>query len=147
MTIYRYGWVAWVWRVLVGGWLGASAFLLVIAVHFGDWWLGAGIILVGVPVVVLPWMLAIRIDRTAEEEIVVTNLFFVRRRISRSALGFPRLRLIAHGAVKTRAPRAWIPVQGGLPIYVDLYGTFPDPVAFRSFWSAPCFSRRRMTPG
>ncbi len=85
----------------------------------------------------LPWMLAIRIDRTAEEEIVVTNLCFVRRRISRSALGCPRLRLIAHGAVKTRAPRAWIPVQGGLPIYVDPFGTFPDPVAFSVLFQGP----------
>lgn len=83
-------------------------------------------------------MLAVRIDRLGDDEIAVRNLFFVRRRVRRASLRRPRVRKTAQAALDhIDAPRAWIPVRGGWPIYVDLYATIPDPEAFRSFFGLP----------
>jgi hypothetical protein len=138
MTIYRYGWIAWVWRVLALSGIGGAGLFLGLAVRSGPWWLALAGVVLGTPAVVLPWLVAARIDRRSEEEIVVTNLFFFPRRIERPRIGHPRLRRTAHGSLPTvAAPRAWIPVRGGLPVYLDLYATIPEPAAFRSFFDIP----------
>lgn len=138
MTIYRYGAIGWVWRLLaLLGLVGAGVFVLLI-VRFGDWWPLAGAMALGLPSVLFPLLVAERIDRFTDDELVVTNLFFIRRRIDRNRIGHPRLRKAAHGALpRVKAPRAWIPVKGGLPIYIDLYATIPDATALRSALGIP----------
>lgn len=137
-TIYRYGWIAWVWRGFSLFGLAASALLAFAALRFGDWTFVAMALPLAVPAILLPWMLAVRIDRAGDDAVVVTNLFFVRRHVPRRALGRPRLRETAESeGVRFHAPRAWIPVRGGLPIYVDLLATIPDERAFRSFFRLP----------
>jgi len=138
LTIYRYGWLAWVWRLLAVIGFSAAAFLVFLAMRFNDWAFMAMALPLGVPSILLPWVLAVRIDRTANEEIIVTNLFFLRRRIRRESLGRPRVRQTAQAVMShVPAPRAWIPVRRGWPIYVDLYANIPDPTAFLSFFGLP----------
>lgn len=137
-TIYRYGWIAWVWRGLALFGLAASALLVFAALRSASWMFIAMALPLAVPAIVLPWMLAVRIDRVGDDAIVVTNLFFVRRHVSRRALGRPRFRDTAESeGVQFHAPRAWIPVRGGLPIYVDLLAKISDERAFRSFFRLP----------
>ncbi len=138
VVLYQYGWIAWFWRALIAVALTASAFLLLGAVRFGSWWFVAMALPLAVPSLFFPWVLAVRIDQVAGEEIVVTNLFFLRRRIRRDALGRPRVKQTAQATVDhIAAPRAWIPVRGRSPIYVDLYANIPDPAAFRAFFKIP----------
>jgi len=138
LTLYRYGWIAWVWRALAVVGFVASVFFVLLAIRFGDPLFLAMAAPLGIPSILLPWMLAVRIDTAASDEIVVTNLFFVGRRIRRQSLGRPRVRRTAQGAVgHIAAPRAWIPVRRGLPIYVDLYADIADPPAFRSLFRLP----------
>jgi len=138
VTIYRYGWMAWFWRVLIAIALAGSAFFVFLAIRLGDWWFVAMALPLGIPSILLPWALATRIDRVTHEEIVVTNLFFMRRRVRRDSLGRPRVRQTAQGALThIAAPRAWIPVRRAWPIYVDLYADIPDPAAFRTFFRLP----------
>lgn len=136
--LYRYGPIAWLWRVLaVGGFL-ASASLVVLAARFGDWIFLAIAAPLALPTLVLPWMLAIQIDLVAKDEIIVTNLLFLRRRVHRDALGRPRVRHTAAGLLsQIPAPRAWIPVRRGWPIYVDLYAEMPHQARLRSFLRLP----------
>ena len=137
-TLYLYGWIAWVWRVLVFVGLASSALMVSFAIRFGELWFLLAALPLAVPCIVLPWMLATRIDRISAQEVVVTNLFFVRRTVHQKSLGPPRVRLTAQGAIRhIPAPRAWIPVRGSWPIYVDLWATIPDPGAFRAFFKLP----------
>jgi hypothetical protein len=116
----------------------AAVFLTVMAIRFGEWAFIAMALPLGLPSIALPLALAVRIERTSNDEVVVTNLFFVRRRIRRESLGKPRVRLTAQGALThLPAPRAWIPVRRAWPVYVDLYADIPDPAAFRSFFRLP----------
>jgi len=138
VTIYRYGWIAVVWRVMVGLALAASVLLVLISVRLGEWtFLGIALPLT-VPSLVLPWMLAVRIDTVGTDHIVVKNLWFVTRRISREALGPAKVKLTAQGALThISAPRAWIPVRGTWPIYVDLNADIPDKAEFRQVLRIP----------
>lgn len=116
----------------------ATVFLTAMAIQFGEWAFIAMALPLGLPSIALPWALATQIERTSNDEVVVTNLFFVRRRIRRETLGKPRVRLTAQGALMhISAPRAWIPVRRAWPVYVDLYADIPDPAAFRSFFKLP----------
>lgn len=138
VTLYRYGWIAWFWRVLVLFALAGSAFLLFAAVRFGDWTFLAMALPIALPAILLPWMLAVRIERVDRDRILVTNLFFVRRRIPLSDLGRPRRRDKAQAMFRMiPAPRAWIPVRGRLPVYVDLFADIPDPNAFDAVFKIP----------
>ncbi len=139
MTIYRYGgWLAWTWRVLAGLGIAASGLLGVAAFHFHDWTFLAMAAPIALPALLLPAVVAVRIDRAADDVVVVTTLGFVRRRIPRASLGRPRVRLTAQAAVShIAAPRAWIPVARSWPIYVDLFADIPDPTAFRSTLGLP----------
>lgn len=139
MTIYRYGWIAWIWRGLAIVGLLASLLLVFLALRLGDWVFFAVAAPLGVPSMLLPLILAVRIDGTDDaEEILVWNLWSVRRRIPRESLGRPKVRRTAQAALShIPAPRAWIPVRGQLPIYVDLYASIPDPQLFRRVLSLP----------
>jgi hypothetical protein len=117
--------------------IAAAVFLTAVAVLSGDWVFVAMAAPLGVPATVFPWVLAVQIDRMPYG-IVVTNLFWVRRRVRREDLGVPRVRLTAQGAIlHIHAPRAWIPVRRSWPIYVDLMAEIPDQATFRSYFRLP----------
>jgi hypothetical protein len=126
MTIYRYGGIAWIWRSLGGVALAGGVLLVVLAIRFADWTFVAMAAPLLVPVFALGWMVATRVD-AEDDHIRVWTLGFARRRIARSALGRPHLRLTAGGTFEQiPAPRIWVPVRGGLPVYFDLLAEIPD---------------------
>ena len=126
MTIYRYGRIAWVWRVIGAVALTGGLFVLSLALRFGEWTFVAMAVPLLVPVLGLGWMVATRVDAD-DDHIRVWTLGFVRRRIPRTALGRPHLRLTAGGSFEQiPAPRIWVPVRRGLPVYFDLLGEIPD---------------------
>lgn len=137
-VFYRYGKLAWLWRLLAGLGIAAGALLIFLAFRFGSWVFVASALPLLVPSVTLPWMVAYSIDRLGDDEIEVVNLFGMRRRVSRNDLEKPRFKRTAQATfTHIDAPRAWIGVRGGAPIYVDLYATIPDPAAFRKFFRLP----------
>jgi len=126
MTLYEYGWIAWVWRAFIAVGLAAGGFLLIAGARDG----APGLILTGLPLVVpslyFGVVLATRIDE-AGSDLLVSTLLFWRRRVARDR--------IRPGIVRTHAqsnsgpiyaPRSFVPVRGGLAIYVDLLATIPD---------------------
>ena len=126
MTIYRYGRIAWVWRVMGALALAGGLLLVLLAVRFGDWTVIAMAAPLLIPVVALGWMVATRVD-VDDDHIRVWTLGFGRRRIDRAALGRPHLRLTAGGTFEQiPAPRIWVPVRRGLPVYFDLMAYIPD---------------------
>lgn len=130
MTIYRYGAIAWIWRVLMAGAGTAGAGLLILALRFNDPWFVAMALPLLAPTLALGWMVATRID-VRGDRLEVRTLGFVPRRIAISRLGKPHLRLTAALTYRQiSAPRLWIPVRGGLPVYVDLLAEIPDLDAF-----------------
>lgn len=138
MTIYRYGAIAWFWRFLALVGIGGAVVLVLLAFGPGGRLLLAGALPLAVPSVFLPWVLAVQIDMVGEDEILVHNLWFAKRRIRRSALGRPRVKRTAQGTLlHIHAPRAWIPVAGGWPIYVDLLADIPDFTALRAVLNLP----------
>lgn len=133
--MYRYGWMGWVWRLLALLGIGGATLCIYLAVSVDAWALLAVAVSLGVPSVALPWVVAARIDRVSEVEIIVTNLFYAKRRVSREALGRPKVRAMAGGdSDHIRAPRAWIPVRRSWPIYLDLWADIPDAQGFRRFF-------------
>lgn len=128
MVLYRYGAMAWVWRVLIGLGLAAGAFLTAAGVRLGS----PVLILVGLPLWVpglfFGLVVVVAIDRLDGDRISAQSLLFWRRTLPRERLGPGKVYLYARGRVGRRwyAPRAWVGVRGSLPIYVDLLGQVPD---------------------
>ncbi len=138
-TLYRYGALAWVWRSLgalaVAGFLG----LTVLAFKTGTLWpLAVGLPLL-LPVVVLFPMVATEITLDPERaRLCVRTLAGMSRSIARERIAGHRFRTAAttdSGSVY--APRVWISVRSGLPIYVDLLATIPDRRAFAAALGLP----------
>lgn len=127
MTLYRYGWIAWIWRVMIflalagGGLLAGMAVLQTSGMLF----------LVAVPLL-LPALffgavVAVSVELISEDEVKVVTLSFWKRRIDCSRLGRPRYYSLAQGhGGSIHAPRLWVPVKGGLPVYLDLLARIPD---------------------
>ena len=138
MVIYRYGPVAWVWRLLAGAGLVGGVALAVFGFREG-WLAGLGIALpLVLPALVLGPMVAVRVDRLPDGRVEVRTLAFWRRRLDRGRIGTPRLKIYAQATVGgVSAPRIWVPVKGGLPIHVDLLGEIPDRKAFLAVFSLP----------
>ncbi|MEZ4425838.1 MAG: hypothetical protein R3E98_20755 [Gemmatimonadota bacterium] len=136
-TLYRYGALAWVWRAFLLGGLGGVVLLVGLALRSGaSWPLGVAVPL-ALPLV-LAGVVAVRIDRQEDGRLAVTTLSGWRRRIARERLGRPRVRRSAQGTLtRFDAPRAWIPVRGGLPLYVDLLADIPDRTALRDALRLP----------
>lgn len=130
MTIYRYGRIAWVWRTMGLTALVLGLALLLLAARFGDWTFAVMALPLLLPVGALGWMVATRVDADGDE-IRVWTLGLARRRIRLSRLGRPHLRLTAGGYFEQiPAPRIWVPVRRGLPIYFDLLAEIPDLASF-----------------
>lgn len=130
-TIYRYGWVGWVWRVLIVGAQGLGWFLVYAGFLHAEFWL----YLVAAPLILPGWffghVVAAQVDLLDHGELVVTTLMGKHRRLTRNDLGKPRLFFYAQATVTyIFAPRAWIPVRNKWPIYLDLYGQIVDRKAF-----------------
>lgn len=126
-TIYRYGRVAWFWRSLIAGAFVVGGLCIIAGVR----WLEPGLLLVGAPLI-LPawffgWVVATQVDLLNDDGLVVTTMLGSRRRLTRVSLGRPRHYLWAQATVgRVYAPRAWIPVRGGWPVYLDLFGEIID---------------------
>lgn len=130
-TLYRYGPMAWVWRVLMLAALAAGAYCTQVAVFQSEPILVAVAAPLVLPALYFGRVVAHRVDRLEDGELLVTTLLFQRRRAARSDVGTPRLREFAQGDVgPIYAPHAWIPVRHRLPIYLDLLAEIPDPAAF-----------------
>jgi hypothetical protein len=130
-VIYRYGPIAWVWRVLIAFAFASGALLLFLGVRFGGWSLPLIALPLVAPAAFFGFALAVRIDRVGDTHLRVQNLLFWPRRIAVDVLGSPKVRRVYHGRHgPMRAPAAWIPVRGRLPVYVDLLGDIADRQAF-----------------
>ena len=71
------------------------------------------------------------------DRLLVVTLSGLLRRIDCARLGVPTRRTKAYNeGVAVHAPRLWMPVRGGLPLYVDLLGTVPDRRGFERVFGA-----------
>lgn len=136
MTLYRYGWTSWIWRIIIFLFLGSGGFLAVLGIRQESWllcFMGLPLVL---PALFFGAIVAARVD-LENDELRIATLIFWQRRIHRSRLGRPEYRSHAYdesGAIF--APRLWIPIERGLPIHLDLLGTIPDPVEFRGVFKS-----------
>ncbi len=131
LLLYRYGPIAWVWRALMIPALAAGAYCAVLATIQLEPILVVVAAPLALPALYLGRVVAVRIERLEDGDLLVRTLLFQRRRLARSDLGAPRLRQFAQGDVgQFYAPRAWIPVRDRLPIYLDLLAHIPDRSAF-----------------
>lgn len=137
MTIYRYGGLAWFWRILCLFALAGGGLCLFAAVRFGSWaFVGMAVPLL-LPPLALGGVVATRVELDGDV-VRVHTLALVRRTVHRSALGRPRARRKATALfTQVHAPRVWIPVRGGLPLYLDLLADVPDPQTFRRVFPIP----------
>jgi hypothetical protein len=130
-TLYRYGRIAWIWRALIlAALVGGS-----ICVYAGVT-LEAPVLLPVAAPVILPalffgFVVATRVEGLADGSLRVHTLLFARRRVDRARLGTTRVHFFAQATVtRVYAPRAWVGVRRGLPIYLDLFAEIPDRRAF-----------------
>lgn len=149
-TIYRYGLMAWFWRLFVVPGVVAGALAIYYGVRLDAlWFIVMGMALLG-PSYFFGMTLAVRIDRMDGSRLRISTLLFWRRYLDRSKFGTPRFREKYHADHSTMyAPRLWQPVRGHLPIYIDLLGDIPDRDVFRLFFHVPpgvIRSRRRDEP-
>lgn len=96
------------------------------------WSLVAALALLG-PTAFFGTVVVVAADRLEDGRLDVQTLLFVRRRVAAADLGAPRVRIRYHALpYSLSAPRVWLPVRGGLPLYFDLLGHIPDRQAFLS---------------
>lgn len=125
-TVYRYGRAAWVWRGLMGLAVALSVPLVAVALRDGV----VTPLLVALPLlapsVYFAGVLAVRID-DRDDHLHVQTLGGWTRCLPARDVGPGRVRHIAQGdAGPIVAPRAFVRVRGGLPLYVDLLADIPD---------------------
>ena len=121
--MYRYGIMAWFWRLLItaalvfGGllfWIGAQKFELVLML------MGAIIL---TPALIFGSIVVVAIDDNMDGTLSFSALLPWRRRAQRTSIGRPRLRKHYQGDVhRMHAPAIWVRIGGWLPIYIDLLG-------------------------
>jgi hypothetical protein len=139
MTMFRYGPVAWFWRLLIGIALvgGTTAVVAAVRQHAPSLLLFALPLLL--PALFFGAVVVTRIDALDNGDVAVGTLLFPRRTIQRTRLGVPRVkqRVQSDAGGSMYAPRAWIPVSGALPLYLDLLAEIPDRRVFAEFWRVP----------
>lgn len=125
--LYEYGWLAWVWRALMvvfiviggGAAIGGLTTLEV-------WMLVVAVVLL-LPVVFFGTVVVVTLDRETNGDLDVQTLLFVRRRIPAGGLGAARVRVKYRTTYQhIHAPRVWVQVKGGVPLYFDLLGRILD---------------------
>lgn len=132
MVIYRYGALAWFWRLLIALALLGGGALTGFAVRFRSAAFLATALPLLAPALFCGFVVATRI-RVESGRLEVGTLLFLRRTFPLAALGRPKVRLRATAVThQIDAPRLWVPVRGRLPIYLDLYASVPDRAAFEA---------------
>jgi hypothetical protein len=134
-VLYRYGLLAWFWRVLLAIALAGGGALIGFA--FGGSWT---LVWVALPLLLPAWffgtVVATRVVRDGEVLHVATLLGWPRR-VRLDRLGAPKRYRVAYGETTScHAPRLWQPVRGTLPLYLDLLATIPDRRAFEQVFGA-----------
>jgi hypothetical protein len=127
VLLYRYGPLAWVWRALIafGFGLGTMASLGAVLM-LNPLLLVAAVALIG-PALFFGLVLVVNAERLEDGSLLVSTLLFVRRTIRPDRLGRPTVRVLYRTLyADLSAPRVWVPVRGGLPLYFDLLGTLPN---------------------
>jgi|JI8StandDraft_1071087.scaffolds.fasta_scaffold46270_3 hypothetical protein len=129
--LYRYGHMAWLWRLLIAAALAAGGMLL---------WLGARnmqpvLVLMGAiilaPALFFGTAVIVAIDDNADGTLSFTPLLPWPRRATRIGIGRPRLRRHYQGDVHNMyAPAVWVRIGGWLPVYIDVLGDIRDRHAF-----------------
>lgn len=136
-TIYRYGLITWVWRVLLAVALIGGTILLV-AARSGTLELALIAVAFVVPGIFFGTVVATRVDRLDNGHVQVWTLLFWRRHVLREHLSAPRLYPFAQlAAGSVYAPRVWVPVHRRLPIYLDLLAYIPNRDAFLTTFRLP----------
>lgn len=137
MILYRYGWMSWVWRPLLLLFISGGAVILPHALAGSLSAAGMALILL-TPALYFGLVVAVRIEQQTEEELRVRTLIGWCRHLKCDRLGEPRLRMkcqTRQGSIP--APSVWVPVRGGLPVYVDLLGEIPDRRALKQALQIP----------
>ena len=126
MILYEYGRAAWVWRAFVAVGLAAGGLLTAVGVRQG----APALLLTALPLLgpslYFGYVLAVRIV-VEGDHLRVGTLLFWRRTIALDRIRPASVSTHAQGySGPMYAPRAFVPVRGGLAIYVDLLATIPD---------------------
>jgi hypothetical protein len=136
-VLYRYGPLAWFWRLLMllGAALGAGS--AVAAAMGAGWLLWLAAAAFALPTLFFGYVVATRVELEAAQ-LRVRTLLGIPRTIGLSSLGGRKFSSHATTDVATRihAPRLWQFVRGSLPIYLDLLATIPDPHGFARVFGA-----------
>ncbi len=122
--LYRYGHIAWVWRVGIAAAIAVTGASTLLGVSSGDWTLFYVAQPLFLPSMLGGWVTATRIELPpgSDSDLRVRNLLGVSRRIARHRLRGAWKRDTVYGSVGQAlpAPRLWVWVRGGLPFYLDL---------------------------
>lgn len=138
VTIYRYGLLAWFWRVLIAVFFVIGGPGLLFGARNGSLLLVFGAMALLAPALFFGTVLAVRVDRLDDGQLRVWTLLFWRRHIPPGQLGLSRLRESYEGEYGPMyAPRLWVRVRRRLPIYLDLLATIPDRRAFAEVFRVP----------
>jgi hypothetical protein len=130
-VLYRYGWMAWLWRALILAALAAGGVLVIAGMRSAAPHLFLIAAPLALPALFFGHVVATSVVRQGDDALTITNLLFLRRRIARSELGRPRVRPWAQTWYgQMYAPSSWIPVRRALPVYLDLLADIPDRRAF-----------------
>lgn len=111
------------WRAIIAAGLALAAPLVVAGVVTLNPLLLVGALALIGPSVFFGVVLVVSADRQDDGMLAIGTLLFIRRRIDPSRLGPPVVRVLYRTIHATlNAPRVWVPVKGGLPLYIDLLG-------------------------
>ncbi len=137
-TVYRYGFLAWFWRILIFGALIAGAGAVFLAVNTASPVLCVVAAPLVIPALFFGHVVATRADKQEDGSMRIWTLLFTRRKVARAELGVARVRLLAQATTTSiYAPRVWIPIKRRLPIYFDLLARFSDRQEFLKWWGVP----------
>lgn len=135
VVLYRYGPMAWFWRVLIAGALAGGGALVGLA-FTGAW----APLWVGLPLVLPAWFFGVVVATRVVCDgghLRVATLLGWPRRVRLDRLGTPKRYRHAYGdTTRFHAPRLWQPVRGKLPIYLDCLAHIPDRRAFEQVFGA-----------
>lgn len=131
--LYEYGAFAWLWRGLMLIFMLLGIVLLTVWIASPALWSVVAALALLAPTAFFGTVVVVTADRMEDGALDVQTLLFIHRRMAARDLGAPRVRIryrsLPHDLF---APRVWIPVKGGLPLYFDLLGHIPDRQRFLS---------------